>query len=880
MPEIVKKKRIFQIAKEFNISHDEIINFLSKFGIEHVSVNSPVEMDIYDKIFIEFSKDKEALDRFRKDQARKNIQNTIRSKDADDTKIKPDQTEAPTPKKAAPDIREKMVSLGDKLLKEKQRLQEAKKKEIIPVEIPIDPVIESEVTVKDEVIGLTKTVKKSTGGRSIGLTIISKPDPIAIAEAARLKEEKKKALEQKKATQPSNAPGLVPPKAPEKIKKSKDKLTTLKKFNVRDIAEKLNQSKRTRPPKEKSASLTISGLKTKSTTQIGGKSDKRKTSKVVKKTSEIASHDEEKKIISIPEFSTVDELARSMNVNATDVIKTCMTLGMMASINFRLDMESIQLIADEYKFEIEADSGVGNEIVEKIQSNEVNDQELLPRPPVVTIMGHVDHGKTSLLDYIRKGNVVAGESGGITQHIGAYEVILDTGEKITFIDTPGHAAFTAMRSRGAQVTDIVVIIIAADDAVMPQTKEAIDHAKAAGVPIIIAINKIDLPNSDTEKVIRELSEQNILVENWGGKYQCALISAKSGEGIKELLDKILIESEMLELKAPRDTFASGVVIESRLDRGLGAVATILIQSGTLKKGDVFVCGPQYARVRAILDERNNRLEIANPSDPVQILGFSEVPNAGDKFFVLEDEREARRIALQRSQLQREAEHRRFRHLTLEQIGKRISEGEIKNLDIIIKGDVDGSIEAISDALMGLSTSEVVVNIMHRSVGMITESDVSLANASNAIIIAFNVMATPEARLSAKLEKIDIRHYSVIYDAVNEIKMALEGLLTPDRVEEILGSVEVRALFKIGRKNAIAGCYVRSGKVVKGSLLRLIREKEVVFAGRLSNLKRFKENVNEVKEGYECGISMDNFSNFIEGDTIEFYEFKEVKRKLS
>ena len=880
MPEIVKKKRIFQIAKEFNISHDEIINFLSKLGIEDVSVNSPVEMDTYDKIFIEFSKDKEALDRFRKDQARKNIQNTIRSKDADDTKIKSDQTEAPTPKKAAPDIREKMLSLGDKLLKEKQRLQEAKKKEIIPVEIPIDPVIESEVTVKDEEKELTKTVKKSTGGRSIGLTIISKPDPIAIAEAARLKEEKKKALEQKKAIQPSVAPELIPPKASEKLKKSKDKLTTLKKFNVRDIAEKLNQSKRTRPPKEKSASLTISGLKTKSTTQIGGKSDKRKTSKVVKKTSEIASHDEVKKIISIPEFSTVDELARSMNVNATDVIKTCMTLGMMASINFRLDMESIQLIADEYEFEIEADSGVGNEIVEKIQSNEVNDQELIPRPPVVTIMGHVDHGKTSLLDYIRKENVVAGESGGITQHIGAYEVVLDTGEKITFIDTPGHAAFTAMRSRGAQVTDIVVIIIAADDAVMPQTKEAIDHAKAAGVPIIIAINKIDLPNSDTEKVIRELSEQNILVENWGGKYQCALISAKSGEGIKELLDKILIESEMLELKAPRDTFASGVVIESRLDRGLGAVATILIQSGTLKKGDVFVCGPQYARVRAILDERNNRLEIANPSDPVQILGFSEVPNAGDKFFVLEDEREARRIALQRSQLQREAEHRRFRHLTLEQIGKRISEGEIKNLDIIIKGDVDGSIEAISDALMGLSTSEVVVNIMHRSVGMITESDVSLANASNAIIIAFNVMATPEARLSAKLEKIDIRHYSVIYDAVNEIKMALEGLLTPDRVEEILGSVEVRALFKIGRKNAIAGCYVRSGKVVKGSLLRLIREKEVVFAGRLSNLKRFKENVNEVKEGYECGISMDNFSNFIEGDTIEFYEFKEVKRKLS
>ena len=877
MPEIVKKKRIFQIAIEFNISHNEIISFLGKLGIEDASVNSPVDLDTYDKIFVEFSKDKEALDRFRKDQARQNIKDTIRNKDIEGNK---DKSVPVGSKKRGSDIKEPMVSLQDRLSREKQRLQEEKQK---VAKLAEEDASLKQIESKPETLVPSKVKdEKSTADQpGMGLKIISKPEPKEELKTAKSKKEKKK--------------GSVSPKLPvtedmskpihtsnifANEKKSKDKLSKLKQIHVWDIADKLNQSKKTRPPKEKSTSVAISGLKTKSTTQIGGRGDKRKYQKSPKKSSEEISIDGEKKRIKIPEFSTVDELARSMNVSANDVIKSCMSMGMMASINFRLDMESIQLIADEFGYTIEADTGIGDESIERLQISEMEARDLSARPPVVTIMGHVDHGKTSLLDYIRKENVVAGESGGITQHIGAYEVVLDSGEKITFIDTPGHAAFTAMRSRGAQVTDIVVIIVAADDGVMPQTKEAIDHARAAGVPIIIAVNKIDLPSANPDKILRELSEQNILVEDWGGKIQCASISAKTGDGIKSLLDKILIEAEMLELKAPWNTYASGVVIESRLDRGYGAVATILIQSGTLKKGDVFVCGSQYARVRAILDERNNRLDVANPSDPVQILGFSEVPNAGDKFYVLDDEREARRIALQRSQLHREAEHRRFRHLTLEQIGKRISEGEIKNLDVIIKGDVDGSIEAISDALMGLSTSEVVVNIVHRSVGMITESDVSLANASNAIIIAFNVMATPEARLIAKSEKIDIRHYSVIYDAVNEIKMALEGLLSPDRIEEIFGTAEVRALFKIGRKNAIAGCYVRSGKVTRGSLLRIIRNNEAVFAGRLSNLKRFKENVNEVKEGFECGISMDNFTDFIEGDMIEFYEFKEVKRKLS
>ena len=883
MPETVKKKRIFQIAKELNISHADIISYLSKQGVEVSGLNSPVDSEVYEKILGEFSKDKEALDRFRKDQARRNIKNTIRTKDILEKNITVESDHsAARGKPVAKSETAGLLNLKDKLAKEKQRIttekhqiEEKKKSLEKTVEKPVVPVVIEEIP--DEKVISTKI--KKTKKPIVGLKIISRP---VIKESP--PDSKKTIAAKKEAAKAKDVPPRTKPKSVTKpaaaSKKPTDKISSLKKFDVKDIANKLNQSKKS-APKSKSKSISLAGLKTKTTTQIGGRSTRRKK----KKSAKAVDSPEQlltdlKKSIRVPEFTTVDELARSMNVNVNEVIKKCMDMGMMASINFRLDMESIEFLADEFGFEVETVTDVGQEILDKIESVIEDDGDLEPRPPVVTIMGHVDHGKTSLLDHIRKENVVAGESGGITQHIGAYEVILPSKAQITFIDTPGHAAFTSMRSRGAKVTDIVIIIIAADDGVMPQTIEAIDHAKAADVPIIIAINKIDRPSADPEKIKRELSERNILVEDWGGKYQCSEISAKSGLGIDDLLDKIIMESELLELKASKNTNAQGVVIESRLDKGYGAVATILINKGTLKMGDVFVCGSQYSKVRAILDERHNRKSEGYPSDPVQILGFTEVPSAGDKFIVLKDEREARKIALQRSQLEREAEHRRFRHLTLEQIGQRISKGEMKNLEIIIKGDVDGSIEAISDSLMGLSTEEVGVDILHRSVGMITENDVTLANASSAIIIAFNVIATNEARTLAKSYNIDIRHYSVIYDAINEIKLALEGLLTPERIETITGEAEVRTLFKVGRRNLIAGSYLRSGIAKKNSLLRVLRNGELIFAGRLSTLKRFKENVNEVKEGFECGISIDGFTEFNEGDNIEFYEHKDIKRKLA
>ena len=581
----------------------------------------------------------------------------------------------------------------------------------------------------------------------------------------------------------------------------------------------------------------------------------------------------------MPEFTTVDELAQSMNVKVQDVIMACMNLGMMVSINQRLDMESMIMVADEFDFEIET----LDEYIDETSDLEETEEDIKnaePRPAVVTVMGHVDHGKTSLLDFIRDDNVVAGESGGITQHIGAYEVTLKDNSKMTFLDTPGHAAFTAMRSRGAQVTDIVVIIVAADDDVMPQTIEAIDHAKAASVPMIIAINKIDLPAANIDKIKKKLSEHNILVEDWGGKYQCQEISAKSGLGVDSLLEKIQLEAEVLDLKANKNTRARGVVVESRLDKGLGAIATVLIQKGTLSRGDIFVCGTQSTRVRAMLNERGGNVQKAYPSDPVQILGFTEVPNAGDILTSYSDEKEAKRVSQERFLIKREAEQRRFRKLTLDQIGKQISSGSVQELDIIIKGDVDGSIEALSDSLMGLTGDEVSVNIIHRSVGMITENDVNLASTSGAIIIAFNVNASSEAKSRAKTLGVDIRQYSIIYEAINEVKLALEGLLEPEEIEEALGVAEVRDMFKVPKIGVIAGCSIQKGKVVRNALLRVKRSGDIIHEGKLTSLKRFKEDVNEVLEGFECGIGVQGFSEYNNGDLIEVYEIKEVKRSLS
>jgi translation initiation factor IF-2 len=540
-------------------------------------------------------------------------------------------------------------------------------------------------------------------------------------------------------------------------------------------------------------------------------------------------------------------------------------------------MDTIEMVADEFGFEVErldiysSDSGD-----ESIMEDEGNLKE---RPPVVTIMGHVDHGKTSLLDYIRDTNIIAGEAGGITQHIGAYEVKVKNGKKITFIDTPGHAAFTAMRARGAQVTDIVVLIVAADDGLKPQTLEAIDHAQAANVPLIVAINKIDLPAANADNVKKQLSEKNILVEEWGGKYQSADISAKKGTGIDELLDKILIEAEVLDLKANYDCSAKAVIVESRLDKGLGPIATILVQHGIVKKGDIFLCGAQYSKIRELLNERNDIVEYASPSDPVQVLGFKTVPNAGDLFQIYTDEREAKKISLQRSQLEREATFHRHSKITLDQVGKNIKTGSVKDLNIIIKGDVDGSIEALSDSLMDLSNDEVNIKIVLKSAGMISQNDISLASASNAIVVAFNVSASVNARKLAKSYGIEIRYYSVIYEAIDEIKLALEGLLDPDIVEDSIGKAIVKESFKIPKVGIISGSYVEEGKVIKNSLLRVLREGEIIYEGNLTSLKRFKEDVNEVKNGFECGIGVAGFYDFEENDVIEVYAKKEVKRTL-
>ena len=786
------KKRIFQVAKELNISHLEIMSFLKDNGVEVATHMSPIEDDVYESILSEFNKERLEIERLRKDKARQAIitnENEIKMEEQVSAK--------------QVDIKE-----GDKPKKEEDVL---------------------------------------------GLKIIKRPD-----KEEKEKIQKEKASSSKKEVSHENKKIIVD-KKPKKRK--------LKQIDISAIAEKINK-----PKKEQVKTTVDSSVLNKS---LSGQSKKKRKKKKNEETldTEIVNN-----LIKLPEFSTVDELAQTMNVKSQDIIMSCMGLGLMVTINQRLDMDTITMVADEFGFEVETLKEFAEEESFLVDTEE-DIKNATERAPIVTVMGHVDHGKTSLLDYLREENVVAGESGGITQHVGAYEVTLESGKKITFLDTPGHQAFTAMRARGANITDIVIIVVAADDDVKPQTVEAIDHAKAAGVPIVVAINKIDRPESNPDKIKKSLSEQNLLVEEWGGKVQCSLISAKTGEGIDDLLDKVLLEAEILSLKANKDTESLGTIVESRLDKGFGPIATVLIQKGTLNKGDIFLCGSQYGRVRAMLNERNNNLDNAFPSDPVQILGFQKVPKAGEIFKVFLDEKDAKRIAAERSILEREASQRRHKKLTLDQIGKQISEGKVRDLDIIIKGDVDGSIEALSDSLMNLSTEEVNVKIIHRSVGMVTENDVSLATASNAIIIAFNVNTSNEAKMQAKNDGIDIRHYSIIYQAIDEVKLALEGLLEPDKVEEVMGLAEVRDQFKIPKLGIIAGCMVVSGKVVRNAFLRVRRDDEIVHEGKLTSLKRFKDDVNEVLESFECGIGIENMHDFNEKDIIEVYEIKEVKRTL-
>lgn len=580
--------------------------------------------------------------------------------------------------------------------------------------------------------------------------------------------------------------------------------------------------------------------------------------------------------LKVTEFITVGELASLMDVSPTEVISACFSLGVMVTMNQRLEADTLLLVAEEFGYEIVFQDADLEESIEEVPDAE---EDLLPRAPIVTVMGHVDHGKTSLLDYIRKANVIAGESGGITQHIGAYNVSLENGQNITFLDTPGHEAFTAMRARGAQVTDIAIIVIAADDDVMPQTKEAISHAQAAGVPMIIAINKVDKPNANPDNIRQQLSGMNILVEEWGGNVQCQEISAKFGNNVDVLLEKVLIQAEMLELKANPNKPAQGAVIEASLDKGRGYVATLLVQSGTLKVGDYVLAGKNHGKVKAMLDERGRNLKEAKPSMPATILGLDGAPTAGDKFRVFEDESEAKSLASKREQLQRELSIRTKKHTTLEELGRRIALGEFKELNIILKGDVDGSVEALSDQLQRLSTEEISVNILHSGVGQITESDVNLAAASDAIIIGFNVRAGSNAKDLADKEEIEIRTYSVIYAAIDEVKEAMEGMLSPEIKEQVIGNVEIREVFKISKVGSIAGCMVLTGKVTRNSKVRLLRDGIVKFDGELASLKRFKDDVKEVTKGYECGLNLKGYNDIEVGDNLEVYEEVAVKKKL-
>ena len=565
-----------------------------------------------------------------------------------------------------------------------------------------------------------------------------------------------------------------------------------------------------------------------------------------------------------------------MNVSVTEIISACMSLGMMVTMNQRLDAETLSIVAEEFGFKVDF---VKAEVDEVIQVEEDNEEDLVPRAPIVTVMGHVDHGKTSLLDYIREANVIAGESGGITQHIGAYSVKLKNGEVITFLDTPGHEAFTAMRARGAQVTDLVIIVIAADDAIMPQTKEAISHAQAAGVPIVFAINKIDKPGANPEKVKEQLAQANLLVEDWGGKIQSQDLSAKTGEGVEELLEKVLLEAELLELKASPNKNANGTVVEALLDKGKGYVATILVEAGTLKIGDYMLAGTHSGKVKAMFNERGNKLKEAGPSTPVSILGLDGAPQAGDKFNVLDDEREAKQLATKRAQLQREQSVRTQKHITLDEIGRRIALGDFKELNLILKGDVDGSVEALTDSLEKLSSEEIQVKIIHKGVGAITESDVLLASASDAIIIGFNVRPSAIARQLADKEEIDIKNYSIIYDVINDVKDAMEGMLSPEIKEEITGTAEIRETYKISKIGTIAGCMVTIGKIFRNSKIRLIRDGVVIYTGELASLKRFKDDVKEVAKGYDCGLSIKNYNDIRVEDIVEAYQEVAVKKKL-
>ena len=819
------KTRIFQIAKALNISHTDIISFLKARKVDVSSHMSPVNESVHQMIMDEFSKDKEQVDRFRKEQVRKEIH---------DTRLKEQQKSS---KKL------QLLSLTEQRELEKK---ESKKRE---------QDVEQEKSRKEEE---NRKKEEETSQRK------KEAD-----ERKREQEEKEK--DHKSATN----------KKAKELKKKFKSTKKLRSINLRDIQSEIGAGTSKQPmgkkgkkeePVHKSVKTKVKGILAQMDTKIKKKTPKRFRTQVEEEILDPL----EKPMIKVVEFSNVEEIAKILEVTSSDIIQTCIELGMLVTKNQRIDWDVIELLADNYGYTAEKITDVGEELFSADDSEE-DLKNAVSRSPIVTVMGHVDHGKTSLLDYIRETKVAEGESGGITQHIGAYKVEYKD-RTLTFLDTPGHEAFTAMRARGAQVTDIVILVVAADDAVMPQTIEAISHTKAAGVPMVVAINKMDKLGADPEKVRRSLSEHEVLTESWGGKIQDIEISAKTGAGVDSLMESILLETDVLELKANKDCDARGTVIDSRLDRGLGPIGTVLIQKGTLKIGDPFICGDYSGKVRSIINEHGVRLKEAGPSDAIQIQGYDQVPQAADFFAVVDDEKELKRISNERQRIRREIAQKKMA-FSLDQMSSMIKEGTMKTLPMVIKGDVDGSVEALAESLEKLNTSEVGIKVIHKAVGMVTESDVLLAEASKAVIIGFHVQVSSNARLQARQAGVDIRTYNVIYQAVEELTMALEGMLEPDKVESSLGKAEVLTQFKIPKIGFIAGCKVLEGLIIRNGKARVTRDGEILTEGLINSLKRHKDDAKEVKEGLECGIGVDGVKKFQEGDIIEVYEIREVKRKL-
>ena len=886
--------RINKVLRELNISLDRAVDFLESKGIEiEKSPNTKISQEVYDTLSDEFQtdaskrekaqevseaklKEKEEL----REQREREIEEKEKKEAAKETVVKA-KAELSGPKqigkieldkkpKAKAEKKEEAPKPVEKVEKPKLVAEEKPQEEApVKVEPKAEKTPEVEAPKADE--KLKTKYQKLTGpittGKKIDLSQFNKP---------------KKKKEEKKEDKPAAGGGDASKRKRRRISKAgneggRPNFDNRRNQKGRGSRPKIVKEEPSEEEVQKQVRETLEKLQGKSNKGKGAKYRREKREQHREQSEkELQAEAAESKILKVTEFVTVSEVATMMDVGVTQVISACMSLGMMVTMNQRLDAETLSIVAEEFGFDVEF---ITADIEESIETVEDDPKDLKPRAPIVTVMGHVDHGKTSLLDYIREENVIAGESGGITQHIGAYGVELSDGQKIAFLDTPGHEAFTAMRARGAQVTDIAIIVVAADDAIMPQTKEAISHAQAAGVPIVFAINKIDKPDANPDKVKEGLAAMNLLVEDWGGKIQSHDISAKFGTGVKELLEKVLLEAELLELQANPTKPANGTVVEAYLDKGRGYVSTILVQAGTLKVGDYVLAGKNSGKVKAMHDERGNNVTEAGPSTPVSILGLDGAPQAGDKFNVFEDEREAKQIAAKRTQLQREQSVRTQRHITLDEIGRRIALGDFQELNIILKGDVDGSVEALTDSFQKLSTEEIQVNIIHKGVGAITESDVLLASASDAIIVGFNVRPVGNARAIADKEEIDIRTYSIIYDAINDLKDAMEGLLSPEVKEEVTGTAEIRETFKISKIGTIAGCMVTNGKIYRNSGVRIIRDGVVVFTGELSSLKRFKDDVKEVSKGYDCGMQVKGYNDIKELDIIEAFQEVEVKKKL-